>query len=122
MSESQDDAFGKLMAIQECYLQYSNQHQKGPSSLDELMPLLAEAGHNTDDLLKSTQDGSLVVFWDFKIHQPQSTEPVIVGYQTSSRGGNRMVMTSMGVSFMPDEEFYSAPFPPGHQAPAKPAN
>ena len=122
MSESQDDAFGKMMAIQECYQQYSHQYQKGPSSIDDLMPLLTEAGHDTDELLKSTQDGSLLVVWDFKISQTQSTEPIVLGYEANSQQGSRIVMTSMGVYAMLDEEFYSAPLPPGHQAPAKPAN
>ena len=122
MSESQDDAFGKMMAIQECYQQYSHQYQKGPGSLDDLMRLLSEAGHNTDDLLKSTQDGSLVVVWNFKIPQVQSTEPIVLGYEANSHDGSRIVMTSMGVYPMLNEEFFSAPFPPGHQAPAKPAN
>ena len=122
MSESQDDAFAKLMAIQECYLEHSMQNGRGPASIEDLQTALSEAGYDTNEILKSSRDGSeLTVHWgvmpDF-----QTAEAVVIGYEGNSQEGQRVVMTSAGVWLMTDEEFYSAPFPPGHKAPPKPAN
>ena len=122
MSESQDDAFGKMMAIQECYLQHSMQNGRAPTSIEDLQTTLSEAGYDKNEILKSSRDGSeLTVHWGV-MPDVQTTEPVVIGYEGNSQEGRRVVMTSTGVWLMTDDEFYASSFPPGHQPPARTAS
>ncbi len=119
---AQGEHFESFSVIAQCYMDYTMQNGRAPSSEKDLLPLLRQAGVDPLELVESLGGGAdAVVLWG-AIPDMQSPEPVVMGYQTSSTNGQRMVITSMGVFAMPDEEFYSASFPPGHQAPAKPAN
>ena len=118
----QGEHFESFSVIAQCYTDYTMQNGRAPSSPNDLLPLLRQAGVDPVELLESLDGGNdVVVLWG-AIPDMKSPEPVVMGYQTSSTNGQRLVITSMGVVTMPDEEFYSAPFPPGHMAPAKPAN
>ena len=122
MSESQNEVVGKLMAVQQCYLQHSLETGRAPASIGDLQPLLTEAGHDSAGILQTSADGSeLIVLWGV-MPNVQSAEPVVIGYEENAQDGQRVVMTSLGVWLMPDEEFYAATFPDGHQAPARPAS
>ncbi|MCH2182992.1 MAG: hypothetical protein MK108_13390 [Mariniblastus sp.] len=119
MDEDQAAAGGQLMEVYSCYMQYANQNRRGPDSLEDLQPLLNNAGVDTSNVLVSPGDGSdLVVLWGVT---PDVTSgvPVVMGYEANSQGGRRNVMTSMGVWVMSDDEFFAAQFPAGHQAPAR---
>lgn len=119
---AQGEHFESFAVISQCYTDYTMQHGRAPSSEKDLLPLLRQAGVDPAELLESLGGGAdVVVLWG-AMPDMQSPEPVVMGYETSSTNGQRLVITSMGVVTMPDEEFYSAPFPPGHKAPAKPAN
>ncbi len=114
--------FDSFRVIAQCYEGYTIQNGRAPSSEKDLLPLLRKAGVDPRELLESVGGGAdVVVLWG-AVPDMKSPEPVVMGYQTSSTNGQRLVITSMGVVTMPDEEFYSAPFPRGHKAPAKPAN
>ncbi|MCH2182994.1 MAG: hypothetical protein MK108_13405 [Mariniblastus sp.] len=117
-----DSAEGRELAsfdnVQQAYFDYAQQNGRAPSSEQDLVPLLVQAGINPQKLLDSLGGPeNVVVFWGVKLN-PNSAEPIVLGYQKKSNNGRRLVMTSKGVKKMTDDEFYSATFPPGHQAPA----
>lgn len=122
MDEGQAAAGGQLMELYACYMQYTNQNRRGPGSIEELQPLLNSAGVDSSNVLLSPRDGSeLVVLWGVT-PDVTSGEPVVIGYEANAHEGQRMVMTSMGVWAMSDDDFYTASFPSGHQAPARSGN
>ena len=117
VDETQGDPFEQMMVIQQCYFDYSMQNQKAPSSEADLATGFQTAGFETADLMNSPRDGKpIVILWGV-MPDLQSTSPVVLGYESTSVGNSRMVMTTMGVVAMSDEEFQSAAFPEGHSAP-----
>ena len=122
MDPVQGEHFESFASVQQSYLDYAQQNNRAPASEQDLIPLLVQAGINPQELLDSLGGpDNVVVFWGVRIDM-QSAAPVVLGYQKNSTNGTRLVMTSMGVMNMTDDEFYSAQFPAGHQAPARPGN
>ena len=116
---SQNSDAEAFQIVQQCFVDYVKQNGRPPSSPEDLVPLLKEAGVNPLELVETLGGGDdVVVLWGV-MPDPRLAEPIVMGYQKESTDGKRLVITSKGVSTMTDDEFYSAHFPPGHRAPPR---
>ena len=115
--ETQGDPFEQMVVIQQCYFDYAIKNKKAPSSKEDLAARFQSSGYEPSILLKSPRDGQpFVILWGV-MPDLTSTPPVVLGYESSSVGDARMVMTTMGVVTMLEDAFQKATFPEGHAAP-----
>ena len=84
-----------------------------PQSLEELRPHLATYGAS-DEILISPRDGTpYVLVWGVELNDRANLDPpAVIAYEQGGAGGQRLVLTVMGVARMSEAEFRQLKLPP----------
>jgi hypothetical protein len=103
-----------LRLILAAYSKAAQELSRPPSSVQDILPYLQEAGE-TDEILRSPDDGEpYVILWG----ADSSANPaVVLAYEKHGKNGRRYVLWGHVVWSLRDEEFKAKPFPPGHSPP-----
>jgi hypothetical protein len=105
----------KLEQFSAVYRAATEKLRRPPASADELKPYLSP-GQSLDALLTSPNDNQPhVVIWGADVRAGMELKPLVIAYEKEGSGGNRFVMTAMGVFLMGPEDFKEANFPTGHK-------
>jgi hypothetical protein len=109
-------SFQNLRIIKSAYLKATNELNRPPQNLEDLMPYLKASG-DPAKILRSPEDGQeYKILWNVDIINVQGKLPIIA-YEQRGKDGMRYVLEAKEVRRMSDEEFKQAPFPPGYKAP-----
>jgi len=104
-----------LTTVANAYRAATDKNNRPPTSPEELKPFLPP-GVDQATLFQSVRDGQpFVILWGTDPRQGMDVKPLVYGYEKEGQGGERFVMTAMGVMQMTDEDFAQANFPAGHQ-------
>lgn len=108
--------YDQLYRLQNAYLEFCDQRNKPPKSLQDLQKVLAKSGQASTVIEAVEKDPELELFWGFQPDM-KSSQPVVLGYKPSATDDQYIVMTQQGIVTMDDTSLQSASFPPGRSAP-----
>ena len=112
--QQEGDVSENMRLLETAYREASSENNRPPKDQDELAAFLPE-GAQLSDLLTSPQDGQpITIIYDVDLQASLTMGPVVIAYEKQGRDGSRMVLTTMGVMAMSDEEFAGATFPKNH--------
>ncbi|MEY4180106.1 MAG: hypothetical protein RLY70_3680 [Planctomycetota bacterium] len=105
----------KLEQFSAVYRAATEKLRRPPANAEELKPFLSP-GQSLESLLNSPNDNQPhVVIWGADVRAGMELKPLVIAYEKDGSGGNRFVMTAMGVFLMGPEDFKEANFPSGHK-------
>jgi hypothetical protein len=105
----------KLEQLSAVYRAATEKLRRPPANAEELKPFL-KPGQALETLLTSPNDKQPhVVIWGADVRTGMELKPLVIAYEKEGSGGNRFVMTAMGVFLMGPEDFKEANFPSGHK-------
>jgi hypothetical protein len=105
----------KLEQFSAVYRAATEKLRRPPANAEELKPFLSP-GQSLEPLLTSPNDNQPhVVIWGTDARAGMELKPLVIAYEKEGSGGNRFVMTAMGVFLMGPEDFKEANFPSGHK-------
>ena len=105
--EQEGDGYANLMAIESAYRQYLSAKRKPPSSEEDLQPY-----GTTAESFVSVRDGKpLKVYWGTSLDETNFDNPTIVVHEVDGKDGKRLVLSTIGVMMLSEEEFAAARFP-----------
>lgn len=109
------EAQTRLMAINNAYTQFLEQHQRPPRNEKELRQALTEG--NPDEVLRSPRDGEpFAICYGVDLFGPLEwahSTPVLA-YEQRGDGSRYVLSIPGGVFLLDEQEFKQASFPPGH--------
>ena len=107
-------SFSNLRIIRTAYVRASQQLDRPPENLQELMPYLKEAG-DPATILRSPDDGQdyKIVYGVDILHGEPGHWPVIAYEQRGGADGKRFVLQGREPQRLTEEEFKKASLPPG---------
>ena len=96
-----------MLIIKTAYRQFESTNQKPPTSAEDL----AKFGV-TEESLVSTRDGKpYKIFWGTTLNDPDFDNPLIVAHEADGKDGKKLVLSSVGVMMLTEQEFAEARFP-----------
>lgn len=105
----------KLEQFSAAYRAATEKLRRPPANAEELKPFLGN-GQSLESVLNSPNDNQPhVVIWGADVRAGMELKPLVIAYEKEGSGGNRFVMTAMGVFLMGPEDFKEANFPSGHK-------
>ena len=112
-----DPTAANLLKIGSAYNRFCAQNKRPPVAAKDIQGLLPPA--EAEAILRSPRDGEpVVVCWGVDVTKgaPWATSTPVLAYEKKGADGARYVLTTMGnVELMPEQDFRSASFPPGHK-------
>lgn len=113
--EQDRQASTNLNAIHAAYQTASEKNRRPPSDQGDLEKYLPDDMDKAAVFRSPRDEQEFVIVWGADLESlQQQAEPVVIAYEKNGRGGERFVLTSMGLLTMTDSEFDAAKFPPGH--------
>jgi len=105
--EHAGEGYVNLMAIESAYRQYSASKRKPPAGVNDLKPF-----GTTDDSFLSLRDGKpFKIYWGTSLDETDFDNPTIIAHEVDGKNGKRLVLSTVGVMMLTEEEFAAARFP-----------
>ena len=105
--EQEGDGAANLMVIETAYRQFVAKKRKPPTSKEDLEPY-----GTSDDSFLSLRDGKpLKIYWGTSMEETDMSHPTIIAHEVDGKGGKRLVLSTVGVMMLTEQEFAAAKFP-----------
>jgi hypothetical protein len=114
-----DKTYDRLFWIGEAYMAATDEKDRAPASLEDLLPLLKRHG-DPAEIMRSDHDGEdFVVFWnvDYRQYQAEGRPCPVTACERTGRDGRRNVLHMRVISEVTNDQFHALTFPPGQKAP-----